>query len=107
MTFMRRKPGAAHLAAILGGLVAAGMCPAHAAAATTEGRECARTLDVAYRELEDARVKGLAGTVAIVQASTLLTGAKIQQDFGKYPNCVDKARRARFHIRRAMSGDEG
>jgi hypothetical protein len=102
---MRIKPGAVRLAAVLGSLIAAGMCPAHAA--TTEGQACAKTLDVAYQELKGARAKGFAGAVAIVQASTLLTGAKIQQEFGKYPNCVDKARRARFHIRRAVSGEDG
>jgi hypothetical protein len=104
---MRRKPGALHLAAILGSLVAAGLRPAHAEAATTEGQVCARTVGVAYRELEEAHAKGFAGAVAMVQASTLLTGAKIQQEFGKYPNCVDKAKRARFHIRRAVSGEDG
>jgi hypothetical protein len=104
---MRKKPGTSRFAVMLSVLVAAGTGPAHAhQAAPTAGRECTRTLDVAYRELEKARVKGLSGSVSIVQASGLLTGAKIQQEFGKYPNCVDKARRARLHIKQAASGEQ-
>lgn len=31
-------------------------------------------------------------------------GAKIQRQFEKYPNCVDKAKRARHYIRQARCG---
>ena len=41
------------------------------------------------------------GTWEITKAATLLTGARIQSGFGKYPNCVDKVRRARAYIARS------
>ena len=53
------------------------------------------------RALDFAKAKGLGGTWEITKAATLLTGAKIQSEFGKYPNCVDKVRRARAFIARS------
>ncbi len=102
------NPRAALVGLILSGLVSMYAVAAHADQQTLPAeRECARTLDIANKELEQARVKGLAGSVAFVKASGLLVGAKVQQQFGKYPNCVDKAKRARLHIRRATVGKEG
>jgi len=60
--------------------------------------QCENGLKVAYRELDFAKAKGFGGTVELSKAATLLTGAKIQQEFGKYPNCIDKVRRARSYI---------
>ena len=60
--------------------------------------ECENGLKAASRELDLAKAKGLGGTVEITKAGTLLTGAKIQSEFGKYPNCIDKVRRARAFI---------
>lgn len=53
------------------------------------------------RALDFAKAKGLGGTWEITKAATLLTGARIQSGFGKYPNCVDKVRRARAYIARS------
>jgi hypothetical protein len=78
-----------------------------AAAAHAEGAkrglesECENGLKVATRELDLAKAKGLGGTWEITKAATLLSGAKIQSEFGKYPNCVDKVRRARAFIARS------
>jgi hypothetical protein len=33
----------------------------------------------------------------------LLGAAKVQQEFGKYTNCVNKVKRARYHLRRAAA----
>lgn len=62
---------------------------------------CEEGLKAAYRELDLAKAKGLGGTWQITKAATLLSGAKVQSEFGKYPNCVDKVRRARAFIARS------
>jgi hypothetical protein len=61
--------------------------------------QCAYGIKQGYKELDIAKVNGLGGTVEYSKAATLLTGAKIQQQFHKYPNCVDKTTRARRFIR--------
>jgi hypothetical protein len=60
--------------------------------------ECENGLKLANKELDFAKAKGLGGTVEITKAATLLAGAKIQSEFHKWPNCVDKVRRARAFI---------
>ena len=97
---MQMNPRALHVGLVLSGLLSIYAMAAHADQALPGERECARTLELANKELKEAHVK-LGGTVAFMEASTLLAGAKVQQEFGKYPNCVDKAKRARLHIRRA------
>lgn len=67
-----------------------------------QARECASGLSTAYAELDRARAHGFDGTVEWTKAAGLLTAAKIQQQFGKYPNCIDKVRRARFYIHQAQ-----
>ncbi len=88
---------AARIAAIIGtaGLVAA------CAGAPKDARlaqQCERGLKVAYEKLDFAGAKGFGGSVDWTKAAGLLTAASIQQEFGKYPNCVDKVRRARYYI---------
>ncbi len=61
-------------------------------------RQCSNDIDVAYRELDLASSKGFSGTVAWTKAASLLSAAKIQYEFEKYPNCIDKVRRARSYI---------
>ncbi len=60
--------------------------------------QCASGLKVAYDELDFAEARGFSGTVDWTKAATLLSAASIQKEFGKYPNCVDKVRRARYYI---------
>jgi len=62
--------------------------------------ECRNGLAVAYRELDFAKTKGFDGTVEYTKAASLLGAAKIQSEFGKYPNCIEKVRRARAYIAR-------
>ena len=71
---------------------------------TSQGNQCSNGLDKAYKELADADAKGFGGSVAYVKASGLLAGAKVQQQFGKYPNCVNKVKRARYYIKQAKLG---
>ena len=62
-------------------------------------KQCRDGLAVAYQELDFAKAKGFEGTVEYTKAAGLLTAAKVQQEFGKYPNCVEKVDRARAFIR--------
>ena len=64
--------------------------------------QCSSGIDVAYQELRVAESKGVRGTVGLTQAASLLAAAKIQYEFKRYPNCVDKVRRARIHISQAQ-----
>jgi len=61
-----------------------------------QARECRNGLSVAYKELDAAR--GKSGAVDFAKAVSLLTAAKIQLEFEKYPNCIDKVKRARAYI---------
>ena len=65
-------------------------------------RQCENGLSVAYKELDYAKTKGFDGTVEYTKAASLLSAAKIQSEFGKYPNCVDKVNRARAYIAKSQ-----
>lgn len=65
-------------------------------------RQCENGLKIAYEELDYAKTKGFSGTVDWMKAGSLLSAAKIQEEFGKYPNCVDKVRRARYYIQQSQ-----
>ena len=65
---------------------------------------CKNGLSQAYSEFEQAKADGFGGAVAMTKAGSLLSAAKIQQQFEKYPNCIDKVKRARHYIRQARSG---
>jgi len=64
--------------------------------------QCERGLDAAYDELDFAKAKGFGGTVDWTRAASLLSAASVQKEFGKYPNCVDKVRRARYYIEQSQ-----
>ncbi len=64
--------------------------------------QCENGLEVAYQELDFAKAKGFSGTVAWTQAASLLSAASIQQEFRKYPNCIDKVQRARYYIEQSQ-----
>ena len=67
-------------------------------------RQCESGLSVAYRELDFAKANGFGGTVEYSKAASLLGAAKIQAEFGKYPNCIDKVQRARAYIAKSQAG---
>jgi hypothetical protein len=60
--------------------------------------QCDNGLKIAYDELDYAKAKGFSGTVDWTKAASLLSAASIQKEFGKYPNCIDKVKRARYYI---------
>lgn len=64
--------------------------------------QCERGLKTAYNELDLAKARGFSGTVEYTKAASLLGAAKIQYEFGKYPNCVDKVSRARVFIKKSQ-----
>ena len=67
-------------------------------------RQCENGLNVAYKEIDFAKAKGFGGTVEYTKAAGLLSAAKIQSEFGKYPNCIEKVDRARAFTAKSRSG---
>lgn len=63
--------------------------------------QCRSGLKIANAELEQADVDGFSGTVAWSKAAGLLLAANIQQQFDKFPNCINKVGRAREYIRQS------
>ena len=65
-------------------------------------RQCDQGIKQANKELSFAKAQGFSGTVEYTKAATLLTGASIQYEFGKYINCIGKVKRARRFIRNSQ-----
>lgn len=61
-------------------------------------QQCSQGLDQATAELEKAKADGFGEAVQVTKAASLLTAAAVQKQFEKYPNCVDKVRRARAYL---------
>ncbi|WP_019556465.1 hypothetical protein [Thiomicrorhabdus arctica] len=66
---------------------------------SSQAMQCENGLKVAYEELDFAKAHGFDGTVEYTKAASLLGAAKVQQQFDKYPNCIDKVERARTYIK--------
>jgi hypothetical protein len=92
---------AIRIAAIIGIAATIAACPGPPRDIELAG-QCERGLEAAYDELDFAKAKGFSGSVAWTQAASLLTAASIQQEFRKYPNCVDKVQRARYYIEQSQ-----
>lgn len=69
---------------------------------SSQAKQCDSGLRTAYKELDYANTKGFGGTVEYSKAASLLGAAKIQSEFGKYPNCIDKVNRARAYIKKSQ-----
>ena len=95
---MKNVSRIAAIIVIAGSLAACPGAPRNAGLA----EQCESGLKVAYDELNFADAKGLNGTVDWTKAASLLSAASIQQEFRKYPNCVDKVRRARYYIEQSQ-----
>lgn len=65
-------------------------------------KNCENGLSAAYKELNFSKSKGFGGSVEYTKAASLLTAAKVQFEFGKYPNCINKVNRARAFIRKSQ-----
>jgi hypothetical protein len=63
------------------------------------GPACASGLDAANRALSKAKAAGLADSVNWGKAASLISAAKIQQQFSEYKNCVVKTREAQRLLR--------
>lgn len=63
------------------------------------GPECSRELDAGFKELKMAKRQGFSDSVSWGKAASLLSAAKIQQQFDEYYNCLLKAKRARAYLR--------
>lgn len=59
------------------------------------GPSCAAGLDAANRDLGAAKAAGLADSVNWGKAASLISAAKVQQQFSEYQNCVVKTKEAR------------
>ena len=64
--------------------------------------QCRLGLHSAFQELDHAKAEGFGGTVSWTKAATLLSTAKLQQQFDKFPNCINKIKRARFYIKESQ-----
>ena len=69
---------------------------------SSSARQCLSGLKAAKAELNYAETHGFSGTVEYTKAATLITGASIQYEFGKYPNCINKVKRARYFIKNSQ-----
>ena len=69
-----------------------------------QAKACSNGIDAAYRELQYAETQGLSSTVEWTKAASLLSAARVQLEFDRYRNCLDKVKRARAMIRRAEGG---
>lgn len=87
----------------VGSVVFSGCAAVHSARLASQ---CDSDLARANAELEETKVQGFGSTVAWTKAATLLTAAKIQQQFDKFPNCINKAARARHYIRRSKQSSK-
>ena len=67
-------------------------------------QQCSDGLSQAYNELDISKADGFDGTVNYTKAASLLTAAKVQEEFGHYPNCIEKVMRARAFIAKSKSG---
>ncbi len=69
--------------------------------ATERGQACSQALHAANQELEDAKVRGLSGSIQWIKAANLLAAASARMQVEKFDSCLDKVRRARIYIREA------
>jgi len=71
---------------------------------TSIAKQCSNGIDLAYDELNLAESQGFSGTIAWTKAASLLTAAKVQYEFEKYPNCIEKVNRAHKYITQSKQG---
>ncbi len=64
------------------------------------GPSCAAGLSAATKELKAAKAAGFSDSVEWGKAASLISAAKVQEQFGEYQNCVQKTRDARRFISR-------
>ncbi|WP_065653744.1 hypothetical protein [Piscirickettsia salmonis] len=60
--------------------------------------QCRSDLQQAYQDLDYAQANNFESTVNYTQAMTLLSAAKVQQEFNQFSSCVAKVKQARNYI---------
>ena len=60
--------------------------------------QCSAGLEAGYRELTRAEADGFSGALTWSKAASLLSVAKIQEQFEEYQNCVLKVQKARRYL---------
>ncbi len=65
--------------------------------------QCEHLLNQAEKELTDAKAAGFSSTMAVTKAAGLISAARVQQTFDKFPNCIDKANRAIKYLRTSQT----
>jgi hypothetical protein len=61
---------------------------------------CETGLQQAEKALDAAKAKNVRGSVEISKAAALIGAARVQYEFGKYPNCIEKVNRAQAYLRK-------
>lgn len=61
-------------------------------------KQCEEGIAAADAEFNQAQAEGFGAALEMMKASALINAARVQKEFGKYPNCVDKVERARAYI---------
>lgn len=64
---------------------------------------CEDGLNAGYRALDLAKARGRGGSPAWNRAATLLTDAKVQQQFDRFDRCVQQVNRATPYLRQASA----
>ena len=67
--------------------------------ASLSARQCQNLLKISKLGIKFWKDKRIFGTVEYTKAATLITAVSIQYEFGIYPNCINKAKRARRFIK--------
>ncbi|WP_230383261.1 hypothetical protein [Piscirickettsia salmonis] len=67
--------------------------------------QCRSDLQQAYQDLDYAQANNFESTVNYTQAMTLLSAAKVQQEFNQFSSCVAKVKQARSYITMYGSAD--
>lgn len=62
------------------------------------GPSCAAGISAATKELKAAKAAGFGDSIEWGKAASLISAAKIQEQFSEYQNCVQKTRDARRFI---------
>lgn len=63
--------------------------------ARTPNEECRYQIDEGYKDLDRAKSANPSSAADIFRAAAILSAATVQRQFDKFPECIDKATRAR------------
>ena len=62
-------------------------------------KQCDKSLDAGYKELNFSNASGFGGSWEYTKAASLLGAAKVQSGFGSYNGCIEKVKTARIYIK--------